>query len=57
LFLEGGYDLGALRSSTAATLGALVGAGVETEPPTAGGPGAGPLADFESERRQALEQP
>ncbi len=27
LFLEGGYELGALRASVAATLGALVGAG------------------------------
>ncbi len=57
LFLEGGYDLGALRSSVPATLGALVGAGVEAEPPTSGGPGAGSLADYESERRQSLEQP
>jgi acetoin utilization deacetylase AcuC-like enzyme len=57
LFLEGGYDLGALRSSTAATLGALVGARGDTELPTAGGPGAGALADFESERRRSLEQP
>ena len=57
LFLEGGYDLAALRSSTAATLGALVGARADNEPPTAGGPGAGALAGFESERRRSLEQP
>jgi acetoin utilization deacetylase AcuC-like enzyme len=40
LFLEGGYDLAALRGSVAATLGALVGAGEAAEPPTSGGPGA-----------------
>jgi acetoin utilization deacetylase AcuC-like enzyme len=40
LFLEGGYDLEALRSSTAAALGALVGAPPSAiEKPTDGGPG------------------
>ena len=39
LFLEGGYDLDALRASTAATMGALVGERVHPERPTAGGPG------------------
>jgi acetoin utilization deacetylase AcuC-like enzyme len=39
LFLEGGYDLGALRSSVAATLGAVMGADVATTPPSSGGPG------------------
>jgi acetoin utilization deacetylase AcuC-like enzyme len=40
--LEGGYDLGALRSSVAATLGALAAAPERTggERPTSGGPGA-----------------
>ena len=39
-FLEGGYDLGAVRASVAATLPALVGASPPTsESPTAGGPG------------------
>ena len=40
-YLEGGYDLGALRSSVAATLGALADAPepVDREQPTAGGPG------------------
>jgi acetoin utilization deacetylase AcuC-like enzyme len=41
--LEGGYDLGALRRSVAATVsalaGALAGAPQATEPPTSGGPG------------------
>ena len=39
-FLEGGYDLQALADSTAAALGALVGAPVRPEAPTSGGPGA-----------------
>ena len=40
LFLEGGYDLAALRASVAATVGALVGADrVPTEAATSGGPG------------------
>ncbi len=39
VFLEGGYDLDALRASTAATLGALVGASSPAEAPTSGGPG------------------
>jgi acetoin utilization deacetylase AcuC-like enzyme len=38
-FLEGGYDLDALRASAAATLGAVVGADVPVEAPTSGGPG------------------
>ncbi|MFN8034769.1 MAG: histone deacetylase [Acidimicrobiia bacterium] len=39
LFLEGGYDLGALEASVAATLGELAGATVASERPTSGGPG------------------
>jgi acetoin utilization deacetylase AcuC-like enzyme len=41
VFLEGGYDLEALRTSVSATLGALVGVpvGDESERPTSGGPG------------------
>jgi acetoin utilization deacetylase AcuC-like enzyme len=40
-FLEGGYDLGALRRSTAACVAALAGAsGRSSEGPTSGGPGA-----------------
>jgi acetoin utilization deacetylase AcuC-like enzyme len=38
-FLEGGYDLEALRDSTAACLGALAGVEVKPEAPTSGGPG------------------
>ena len=39
LFLEGGYDIDALRLSSAATLGALVGEKRHEERPTGGGPG------------------
>jgi acetoin utilization deacetylase AcuC-like enzyme len=38
-FLEGGYDLAALRRSVAATAAALAGADLLPEPPTSGGPG------------------
>jgi acetoin utilization deacetylase AcuC-like enzyme len=41
VFLEGGYDLTAVRESVAATLPALVGEPAQpAEPPTTGGPGA-----------------
>jgi acetoin utilization deacetylase AcuC-like enzyme len=39
LFLEGGYDVDALRLSSAATLAALVGERLHPERPTGGGPG------------------
>jgi len=39
LFLEGGYDLEALRTSVAATLSALLGGPYRAEAPTSGGPG------------------
>src|SRR5262245_45256984 len=39
-FLEGGYDLEALRDSVAAMAATLVGTAVRPEPATAGGPGA-----------------
>jgi acetoin utilization deacetylase AcuC-like enzyme len=41
LFLEGGYDLPALRRSVAATLSALVGGDVRPEERSHGGPGTG----------------
>jgi acetoin utilization deacetylase AcuC-like enzyme len=56
LFLEGGYDLDALRSSVAATLGALAGvpgAGA-SEPPTSGGPGAEVVGLAVAARHRAL---
>jgi len=49
LFLEGGYDLEALRASVAATVGALAGASHVPELPTSGGPG-------EEAVRQAKEE-
>jgi acetoin utilization deacetylase AcuC-like enzyme len=39
LFLEGGYDLDALRRSVAATASTLLGEALRPEPPTAGGAG------------------
>jgi acetoin utilization deacetylase AcuC-like enzyme len=60
LFLEGGYDLGALTSSVAATLGALAGlpttaAGPDDgERPTAGGPGLQAVSDAVGERARSL---
>ena len=39
VFLEGGYDLEALRASVEATVTTLLGVPVRPEPPTAGGPG------------------
>jgi acetoin utilization deacetylase AcuC-like enzyme len=39
LFLEGGYDLDALRMSVGATLSALLGSSYRPERPSAGGPG------------------
>jgi acetoin utilization deacetylase AcuC-like enzyme len=39
VFLEGGYDLGALTDSTAACIAALAGVRHVPEPPTSGGPG------------------
>jgi acetoin utilization deacetylase AcuC-like enzyme len=54
LFLEGGYDLGALRSSVSATVGALVGGSVPAEPPTSGGPGWDHVRDITERRRTGL---
>jgi acetoin utilization deacetylase AcuC-like enzyme len=54
LFLEGGYDLGALRSSVTATLNALVGGAVGGEAPTAGGPGTEQVQQARDARRETL---
>jgi acetoin utilization deacetylase AcuC-like enzyme len=55
LFLEGGYDLDALRASVAATLGALVGRpGGEAAPTSSGGPGLAQLRDADERRRRAV---
>ena len=55
--LEGGYDLEGLRSSVAATLGALTGASWpdEGESPTSGGPGAELVARASQERARVLD--
>lgn len=44
VFLEGGYDLPAIRSSTAATVTAMLGGRLHPERPSAGGPGADVIA-------------
>ncbi|MGH9020560.1 MAG: histone deacetylase family protein, partial [Acidimicrobiales bacterium] len=49
-FLEGGYDLDALRASAAATLGAVLGVDAGGEAPTSGGPGVDQVARAGSER-------
>ncbi len=55
LFLEGGYDLVALRASVTATLARLIGAPSDGEPPTTGGPGRDELEVLIDRRRRALE--
>jgi acetoin utilization deacetylase AcuC-like enzyme len=54
LFLEGGYDLDALRVSVSATLGALVGALLPSEKPTAGGPGMDHIRSIALQRHNLL---
>jgi acetoin utilization deacetylase AcuC-like enzyme len=55
VFLEGGYDLDALRASTASTLGALVGESIHPERPTSGGPGQETVAAATKAHRQAVD--
>lgn len=54
VMLEGGYDLDALRMSTASTLAAMVGRSHSDEKPTSGGPSAAfdRIADIEEHWRQ-----
>jgi acetoin utilization deacetylase AcuC-like enzyme len=54
LFLEGGYDLAALRMSVATTLGTLVGGIYEPEGPTFGGPGSELVERARDQRAEAL---
>lgn len=56
LFLEGGYDPGALQASVAATLGALLGLSTHPEAPTYGGPGMTEIRTAELDRSRALEK-
>ncbi len=55
LFLEGGYDLDALASSTGACLAALEGAHHHPEPPSWGGPG-GHVVDAVALQRRRLDR-
>ena len=53
VFLEGGYDLGAIERSSTATVSALAGTTLHEEAPTVGGPGATAvdnLAEFHRRR-------
>lgn len=56
LFLEGGYDLQAVRRSTAATLGALLGDPGEPEAPTFGGPGAEAVRTAARDAKRAVDE-
>jgi acetoin utilization deacetylase AcuC-like enzyme len=56
VFLEGGYDLEALRDSTAAALAALGGERLHPEPPTGGGPGRDVVTAAELAHRRAVAQ-
>jgi acetoin utilization deacetylase AcuC-like enzyme len=55
LFLEGGYNVEALRDSVAATFSSLLGGDYVAEPSTNGGAGAELIARTQSERREALQ--
>jgi len=55
LFLEGGYDLQAVRRSTAATLGALLDVPGAPEEPTSGGPGRDAVQAAARARARAVE--
>jgi acetoin utilization deacetylase AcuC-like enzyme len=55
MFLEGGYDLSALRSSIHATLSAALGQPHETEAPSNGGPGIEHVTRLHQARRAAIE--
>lgn len=54
LFLEGGYDLRAVRRSTAATIGSLLGDAGTPEEPTLGGPGAEAVHAAAAARERAI---
>ena len=54
-FLEGGYDLRALRSSIHATLSTALGRPQVSEAPSNGGPGVEHIARINSARRTAIE--
>ena len=55
VLLEGGYDLGALGRSAAATVAALAGRPHDGEPPTGGGPGRDGIAGLARARQLLIE--
>jgi acetoin utilization deacetylase AcuC-like enzyme len=55
LFLEGGYDLTALRSSICATLSSLLGRNQDSEEPSSGGPGIDRIVRIREARHAAIE--
>jgi acetoin utilization deacetylase AcuC-like enzyme len=55
LFLEGGYNLDALRSSVGATLASLLNRAYQPEPSTNGGADVEVISRTQSERRSALD--
>jgi acetoin utilization deacetylase AcuC-like enzyme len=55
LFLEGGYDLGALRSSVHAALNAALGEKHDGESPSNGGPGGEQIERMREARRSTIE--
>ena len=55
LFLEGGYDLSALRASVTASVGALLGESYKGEPRSVGGLGAEVVEEVTRQRREAVE--
>jgi acetoin utilization deacetylase AcuC-like enzyme len=55
MFLEGGYDLTALRSSVVATLSAALGDAITLEEPSHGGPGLEHVARAQRDRSGAIE--
>ena len=56
IFLEGGYDLDAIRVSVSATIGAAVDAGPASEAPTSGGPGTEAVARARAVHERLMEQ-
>ncbi len=55
LFLEGGYNAGALRTSVAATLGTLLERPTDAEAPTSGGPGREAVRTVKRARDRAID--
>jgi acetoin utilization deacetylase AcuC-like enzyme len=55
IFLEGGYDLAALRASIGATLSAVLDGPIAADDPSSGGPGAREVQRARLERAAAIE--